>query len=202
MLLRELRCSSGGRGGALRAEASCCSNTSSPRLSVPDPCPTDALPMLRRASNEGVFPLPVMSSLGVFPQCPARCAHWEVFLLKTSDSSGAPPLLQRLFASYVQKYEQMGLHLEACENPVEAGILHVRERMSSGRLKVFASLSKYLAERRLYRRDERDQIVPERDSLQDAVRCLINGISRMRTRRVRNPSSSDRPYFGDLGWMK
>jgi len=30
--------------------------------------------------------------------------------------------------------------------------------MHSGRLKVFASLSKYLEERRLYQRDERDQI--------------------------------------------
>ena len=47
----------------------------------------------------------------------------------------------------------------------------VWERMHSGRLKVFPSLTKYLDERRLYRRDERDQIVKERDNLQDAARC-------------------------------
>jgi hypothetical protein len=43
------------------------------------------------------------------------------------------------------------------------------------------SPSKYLAERRLYRRDEKDQIVKQGDDLQDAARCLVNGILRMRT---------------------
>src|SRR5215470_584176 len=87
----------------------------------------------------------------------------------------------------MQKYRDLGLCLEGVTNPVESGILNVYERMSSGRLKVFASLPKYLDERRLYRRDERGQIVPERDQLQDAVRCLVSGHSRMRTQTVKTP---------------
>jgi hypothetical protein len=103
----------------------------------------------------------------------------------------------------IEKYKELGLRLEGCGNPIESGIMGVHERMSSGRLKVCASLSKYLAERRLYRRDERDQIVQERDSLQDAVRCLINNLSRMRTRPVPTPSYSPAgPYFGGQGWMR
>jgi hypothetical protein len=61
--------------------------------------------------------------------------------------------------------------LHSVNSPLEAGILTVWERMNSGRLKVFASLTQYLEERRLYRRDERDQIVKDRDNFQDAVRA-------------------------------
>jgi hypothetical protein len=75
------------------------------------------------------------------------------------------------------------------DNPLEAGILSMWQRMRSGRLKVFASLSKYLEERRLYRRDEKDQIVKQGDDLQDAARCLVNGVSRMRTKPQPVPHS-------------
>ena len=73
--------------------------------------------------------------------------------------------------------------------------------MNSGRLKVFPSLAKYLEERRLYRRDEKEQIVKDRDNLQDAVRCLVNGISSMRTKPVKlEPASPE--YGGSSGWME
>ena len=55
----------------------------------------------------------------------------------------------------IQMYRKLGLDLSAIDNPIESGILNVGQRMHSGRLKVFASLSKYLDERRLYRRDEK-----------------------------------------------
>ena len=74
--------------------------------------------------------------------------------------------------------------------------------MRSGRLKVFASLPKYLEERRLYRRDDKDQLVKERDSLQDAARCLVSGISRMRTKPKPIPYRPSPPiYRGPQGWM-
>jgi hypothetical protein len=65
---------------------------------------------------------------------------------------------------------------------------------------VFPSLTKYLEERRLYRRDKRDRIVKDRDNLQDAVRCLVNGISTMRTKLVKvvPPWPED---FGRRAWM-
>ena len=103
----------------------------------------------------------------------------------------------------LQRYRDLGLCLEGVTNPVESGILHVYERMSSGRLKVFASLPKYLDERRLYRRDERGQIVSERDQLQDAVRCLVTGLSRMRTQIVKPPKPLRTPldFRGEHSWM-
>jgi hypothetical protein len=79
-------------------------------------------------------------------------------------------------------------------------VLNLWERMHSGRLKVFATLSEFLDQRRLYRRDEKDQIVRERDNLQDAARCLISGIARLRPKPVtRMPPP--RQYFGDRSWM-
>jgi hypothetical protein len=100
----------------------------------------------------------------------------------------------------IQMYRNLGLALGTIDNPFESGILDVWQRMHSGRLKVFASLSKYLEERRLYRRDEKDQIVKERDSLQDAARCLGSGVSRMRTQPVSNPAPP-RVYAGERSWM-
>ena len=100
----------------------------------------------------------------------------------------------------MQVYRNLGLHLESTDNPVESGILNVWQRMHSGRLKVFASLVKYLEERRLYRRDERDQIVREGDTLQDATRCLVSGISRLRT-KPKPPSMPTHAVYGERSWM-
>ena len=102
----------------------------------------------------------------------------------------------------IQTYRNLGLDLAAIDNPIESGILNVWQRMHSGRLKVFASLSKYLDERRLYRRDERDQIVKERDHLQDAARCLVNGISRMHTKPVQSPPIRRTYRGGSMGWAR
>jgi hypothetical protein len=70
-------------------------------------------------------------------------------------------------------------------------------------VKVFASLSKYLGERRLYSRDENNQIVKDHDRLQDAARCLVSGISRMRTKPKPAELQPRRlpVYHGPQGWM-
>ena len=100
----------------------------------------------------------------------------------------------------IQIYRKHGLHLQAVDSRLESGILEVSQRMSSGRLKVFDSLSKYRGERRLYRRDEREQVVKERDHLQDALRCLVAGICRMQTKKVKRDVPYERPD-GDRSWM-
>ena len=75
--------------------------------------------------------------------------------------------------------------------------------MNSGRLKVFASLSRYLEERRLYRRNERDQIVQDRDNLQDAARCLVSGTAHMTTKTAEFPTRlPPRFYTGSMGWVR
>jgi hypothetical protein len=102
----------------------------------------------------------------------------------------------------IQIYRKHGLHLQAVDSRLESGILEVCQRMSSGRLKVFASLSRYLEERRLYRSDEKGQVVKERDHLQDALRCLVAGISRMQTKKVKRDLPYERRYSdSDRSWM-
>ena len=101
----------------------------------------------------------------------------------------------------IQSYRNLGLRLEQIDNPVESGLLDVWQRMHSGRLKVFASLTKYLEQRRLYRRDEKGQIVKDRDNLQDAVRCRVSGISRMWTKPKPPGDAPTRTHYGKRDWM-
>ena len=80
----------------------------------------------------------------------------------------------------LEVYKDLGLDLEASDNAVEAGIYLVWNMLSSGRLKVFASLQNWRAEIRMYRRDEKGQIVKEKDHLMDATRYFaLSGIDRM-----------------------
>ncbi|AXY22819.1 Terminase-like family protein [Komagataeibacter saccharivorans] len=76
---------------------------------------------------------------------------------------------QQLFQNYID----LGLILVAARNGVEAGIMEVLERMSSGRLRVFSTLQSWLAEYRIYRRDDHGKIVKKNDHLMDATRYLV-----------------------------
>jgi hypothetical protein len=67
----------------------------------------------------------------------------------------------------------MSLQLVDADNSVEAGILTVWRRLSTGRLKVFRNLGNWLAEFRIYRRDEDGKVVKEKDHLMDATRYLM-----------------------------
>jgi hypothetical protein len=51
--------------------------------------------------------------------------------------------------------------------------------MSTGRLKVFRSMQQWLAEFRLYRRDERGRVVKDNDHLMDCTRYLESRLARM-----------------------
>jgi len=73
----------------------------------------------------------------------------------------------------IDEYEALGLQLVPAENAVEAGLFEVWTRMTTGRLKIFRSLGMTLQEMRLYRRDERGQVVKENDHLMDCVRYLV-----------------------------
>jgi hypothetical protein len=108
----------------------------------------------------------------------------------------------------LQLYNREGLKLAAASNNLESGILEVYQRMSTGRLKVFASLERYREHLRSYRRDERGQIVTEGGPLAEAARCLVvSGLLWMRTEPVQrapvDPWSGmwDRTPRGPLAWM-
>ncbi len=79
----------------------------------------------------------------------------------------------------LQNYIDLGLHLTPADNAVEAGLYDVWQRLSSGKLKVFKTLQNWLTEYRLYRRDEKGQIVKVNDHLMDATRYfIVSGLMR------------------------
>lgn len=73
----------------------------------------------------------------------------------------------------IADYRQLGLNLTNADNAVEAGLFDVWERMSTGRLKIFTTCMNTLAERRIYRRNEKGQVVKKNDHLMDALRYLV-----------------------------
>lgn len=70
----------------------------------------------------------------------------------------------------IQVYTDLGKPMVPADNAVEAGIYAVWERLSTGRLKVFRTLTHWRNEYSGYHRDEHGKIVKERDHLMDATR--------------------------------
>ena len=82
-------------------------------------------------------------------------------------------------AQLMQSYLDLGLMLEKADNGVYTGIGEVWTRLSTGRLKVFRHMHNWLAEYRIYRRDEKGAIVKVNDHLMDATRYLLmSGVKR------------------------
>lgn len=83
---------------------------------------------------------------------------------------------QRDGTQLMVEYNDLGLKLSPADNPVEAGILKLYKRMTTGRLKVFRSMTQWLEEFRIYRRDEKGKIIKDFDHLMDTSRYLNNSI--------------------------
>jgi len=76
-------------------------------------------------------------------------------------------------------YRQRGVNLDLADNAVNAGIMKVWQRLSSGRLKIFSNCQNWRDEFRVYRRDRNGNIVKEKDHLMDATRYnIMSGLSR------------------------
>ncbi len=74
-------------------------------------------------------------------------------------------------------YQGFGLDIENAKNGVDAGILAVWQRLSSGRLKVLDHLNNWRQEFRVYRRDTNGKVVKDNDHLMDATRYLVNSFT-------------------------
>jgi phage terminase large subunit-like protein len=74
----------------------------------------------------------------------------------------------------IDEYSNLGLDLAYANNAVEAGIFAVWERMVTGRLKIFKSLTPIFNEHRIYRRDENGKVAAnQEDHLMDCIRYLV-----------------------------
>lgn len=105
----------------------------------------------------------------------------------------------------IEMYRDRGLILTPYDNSVETGTYQVWERLSTGRLKVFRSLTQWQREQGLYRRDEKGRIVKENDHLMDATRGVVMSgrpvakavpVERDRRERAGMPVA-----LGAQGWM-
>lgn len=103
----------------------------------------------------------------------------------------------------LQSYLDLGLDLEIAFNGVESGIYEVWQRLSTGRLKVFKSCTNWLAEFRLYRRDEKGNIVKNFDHLMDVTRYgIMSGLARAKVKPVdKEKTSESRAGNNSTGWM-
>lgn len=103
-------------------------------------------------------------------------------------------------AQLVQDYRDLGLQLEFAQNSVESGLYDVWQRMSGGKLKVFRTMTNWLAEYRLYRRDEKGHIVKVNDHLMDATRYLIvSGMDKAKVKPA--PKQTKSAQRGENSWM-
>ncbi len=121
----------------------------------------------------------------------------------------------------IDLYRKQGLDITEADNGVEAGILDVWQRLSSGRLKIFRSLVNTRQEYRLYRRDDRGKVVKPKlppdlpqgataaqygDHLMDSLRYAIrSGLKRARCGEPKKPLNPNPGYGGTRGtstsWM-
>lgn len=74
------------------------------------------------------------------------------------------------------QYEAEGLNLLLADNALESGIYRVWSMLSEGRIKIFSTCSNLLAEMRIYRRDERGNIVKSANHACDALRYLSGAL--------------------------
>lgn len=85
--------------------------------------------------------------------------------------------------------DRHALDLEPADNAVVTGLTKVWERLSQGRLKIFQSCTKLLGEYRLYRRNDKGNIVDSPDHALDALRYLVmSGLSRSIVEPSNKPS--------------
>lgn len=102
----------------------------------------------------------------------------------------------------LQQYIDLGLELNKADNTVESGIYDVWQRLSAGKLKVFSNLQNWLAEYRVYRRDEKGRVVKSNDHAMDATRYLMKGIDNMKQEPVKRKGKDENGSRGAQQWMQ
>ena len=102
--------------------------------------------------------------------------------------------LRKMASSCLSSYTRLGLKIDNAVNAREAGIYSVWERMSQGSYKIFRSCQNTMAEYRLYRRNERGEIIKANDHLMDAMRYnVMSGLSRAKVEPKNRPNGE--PWY-------
>lgn len=75
--------------------------------------------------------------------------------------------------TFLDLYRAQGIRIRLPNKAVDGGIAAVLERLTTGRLKVFATLENWLSEFRTYSYDDKNRVRKEDDHAMDATRYLI-----------------------------
>jgi phage terminase large subunit-like protein len=92
------------------------------------------------------------------------------YLTGAADYAGTRDDGRSIMNMYIEDFD---LDLIGANKSVEAGIQEVWQGLSSGKIKIFKSLTELRREMRIYRRDENGRIVKRHDHLCDALRYFI-----------------------------
>ena len=116
--------------------------------------------------------------------------NWILGVINLSSLKGSQAEKEKI----TQLYRELGLDLLIAIEAEDAGLFHLWQLLASNKLKVFASLSGFLAEYRMG--DEQSPL------LQGCHSLILSGCDRMRTKPVKRcefelPSV----YYGPRGWM-
>lgn len=99
----------------------------------------------------------------------ARAGDWMPGKIDPASRGRSQEDGRKLFETYQEK----GLLLTDADHAVEAGLMAVNDLLVAGRLKVFSSCTHWFEEYRLYRRNEKGEIIKQFDHAMDATRYLI-----------------------------
>ena len=90
----------------------------------------------------------------------------------------------------------------AADNAVEAGIYAVWSGLSTGKIKVFNTLTNWLSEFRLYQRDKEGKVVKKDDHLMDCTRYVeMSGENVQRVAPVASDPLAFLSNYKGNGWM-
>lgn len=94
----------------------------------------------------------------------------------------------------MQQYIDLGLELRPARNDVEAGVSLIQQRAAAGKLKVFSTMTNWLKEYLIYRRDKNGKIIKEDDHAQDAGRYVALNIELASTKSDHSVAGDYRSY--------
>jgi hypothetical protein len=103
-------------------------------------------------------------------------------------------------AQLIELYRRQGVNFTPATNAVEAGVLEVWTRMTTGRLRVFSTLQHLLQEIRIYRRGENGKIIKELDHCVDCLRYgVVSGLGIAAPKpSAQRPGKSQHQYQYDV----
>lgn len=112
--------------------------------------------------------------------------HWIPGIIDPASKAGSALVDYSVLDAYTNPKFNLGLRLKTHEHrkgidgrtSVETGILNIYERLSTGRLKVYRTLSNWLMEFRQYSRDKNHKVIKRNDHLMDATRYLVSNIGK------------------------